>query len=50
MLQLTRANEIPWTGKDSNETVDEIVDYYYKTVVLKKYFGLLLVVQELVNT
>lgn len=46
MLQLIRVNEIPWTRKDSNETVDEIVDYYEKIAGLQEFFELLLVVQE----
>lgn len=35
MLQLIRANKVPCVGKNSNETLDEILDYYYIIVVLQ---------------
>lgn len=35
VLQLIRANKVPCIGKDSNETLDEILDYYYIIAVLR---------------
>lgn len=35
MLQLNTANKVPCVGKDSDETLDEILDYYYTIAVLQ---------------
>lgn len=48
MLHLIRANKVIGVGKDRDETLDEISDYY-RIVVLQRYLGLFLV-QKLVNT
>lgn len=48
MLHLIRANKVIGVGKDRDETLEEISDYY-RIVVLQRYLGLFLV-QKLVNT